>query len=223
MTLTPADTIPPDGGDTSPPTWHLAAGPAALVGAWLTASGLAQVIPGAYEPASAAHHVTLATAQLAAVAALWWWAHTRLQVNLATLFKAVTARSAIGAIGYGLGLATILHLLAPTPPEAPATNLTAAIAFVLASCIAAPLLEETTFRGMVHRGLAARLPSGVALFIGAAAFSLAHAPATPAAAMGYATAHLVLAHLATRDANLTVPAIAHATVNAAALATALTS
>lgn len=88
----------------------------------------------------------------------------------------------------------------------------------LALVVVAPLFEESVFRGLLHRGLAAsRLGPGGAIAVTTVLFTLAHFPADLAAlAQGLVTGAL-LGAARERTGSLVAPILLHAALNARAL------
>ncbi len=86
--------------------------------------------------------------------------------------------------------------------------------------VAAPLAEETFFRGLIFTSLAQRLPVGWAAVLSAAAFGLAHLERW--SFLSIFAIGLGLAYLYYRTRNLWVNIVAHAVVNGISLVLAFT-
>ena len=95
----------------------------------------------------------------------------------------------------------------------------AAVVLLLVLAVGAPIVEETFFRGLVLRGLAARYRPAVAVVVTALLFGLAHFEAVQFA--GLAAFGVVLGVLAQRTGRLGPSIAAHAAFNAAAVVTLL--
>lgn len=95
----------------------------------------------------------------------------------------------------------------------------AAVVLLLVLAVGAPLVEETFFRGLVLKGLAARYRPAVAVVATGLLFALAHFEAVQFA--GLAAFGIVLGVLARRSGRLGPSIAAHAAFNAAAVITLL--
>ena len=92
------------------------------------------------------------------------------------------------------------------------------LGLILSVAVGAPIVEELFFRGLLLRSLQRRVPNGVAVFVSAVAFGLAHGSALPVDAVVLVMVSLtvfgaVLAMLAIRTGRLGAGIVAHAVFN----------
>jgi len=164
----------------------------ALVGLWLVVylviSALAQVEPG--RPGFAAG--VLASYVLASVIALAWFARSVAPRGSGLTTAGWLRASPVTSIANGVGAyvavfpifaATSLlavRLLPPSPPNAVIVALTQApgwgdrVWFLLLLCIAAPVVEETVFRGAVYGAFRTRWSLPLAALASSALFAAVH-------------------------------------------------
>lgn len=100
------------------------------------------------------------------------------------------------------------------------------IALLLLTVVVAPIVEEIVFRGMVLRALMSAMPVGVAVAVQGVLFGLAHAdPSRGVGNVGLvillSSVGCVLGGAAVATRRLAAPMLAHATVNALAMAISL--
>jgi membrane protease YdiL (CAAX protease family) len=100
------------------------------------------------------------------------------------------------------------------------------VALLLLTVVAAPVVEEIVFRGMVLRALMSTMPVGAAVAVQGVLFGLAHVD--PSRGIGniglvilLSSVGCVLGGAAVLTRRLAAPMIAHAIVNALAMAIAL--
>ena len=92
------------------------------------------------------------------------------------------------------------------------------LGLILSVAVGAPIVEELFFRGLLLRSLQRRVPNGLAIFVSAVAFGLAHGSALPVDAVVLVMVSLtvfgaVLAMLAIRTGRLGAGIVAHAVFN----------
>jgi hypothetical protein len=177
---------------------------------------------------SAAGLMTVLYVLTGAAALAWFW--------LASLDKGSRTAAALGWRGFrgvfaGIaGYCATLPLLAavwlamraflpdPTPgtPALPivagATGVVDRTLVAFLAILAAPVFEETLFRGILYGALRRRMRPAAAIAVSGAVFGLAHLDlvgAVPLAALG-----MVFAYLYERTGSLTAPAVAHGLTNA---------
>jgi len=125
---------------------------------------------------------------------------------------------AIQPLVVGVWLIMRLFGVDPTPasPALPilagATGAAERVAVFLLAAVAAPLVEETLFRGILYASLRRRMRPLFAAPISAAVFGIAHLDLASVATFG--VLGLVLAYLYERTGSLAAPATCHGLVNA---------
>jgi hypothetical protein len=179
--------------------------------------------------------LSLAAAYLAAgiVAIAWFALSTRPDlVSLRQLgWRRVGPLAALGAgiAGYLAAmfpvyvvLAVINHFVGAPAPSSPVVSIMMSASgaapravLIVLVVVAAPLVEETIFRGVLYGGLRRRMRFGGAALISALIFSGAHAQLVaflPIAVLG-----LILAYVYERTGSLWASAVTHAVFNAASV------
>ena len=190
--------------------------------------GYARLASPTPDPAALRFFLSAITSYSLTLAIVWLLGVRRHRSSLAELgFRPLDLRGLVGFLAAlavtVVGANVVLGLVAHVPRSQSLLDIgSGTIDIVLIGAlvvIAAPLAEETLFRGYLLQGLAHRMPFWPAAVITSAVFALAHVwwqLYVPIFVLG-----LAFAWLFWRTGSLWAPIAAHATINATSLAVAL--